>query len=69
MLADIRRCSNECHQCTRERTQLRNKAAPMKLFPASTPLEYIAIDILGPLTESTQGHKHIFVITDCFSKL
>lgn len=53
MLADIRRCSNDCHQCERERTQLRKHAAPLKLLPAHAPLEQVAIDILGPLTEST----------------
>lgn len=41
----------------------------MRLFPASSPLEYVAIDILGPLTQSTQGHKFILVMTDRFSKL
>lgn len=51
MLADIRRCTNECNQCARERTTLRKHAAPMRLFPASSPLEYVAIDILGPFTD------------------
>eukprot|EP00171_Calliarthron_tuberculosum_P021926 IDg21926t1 len=69
MLADIRRGSNDCHQCARERTKLRNHAAPMQLFPASSPLEFVAIDILGPLTESTKGHKFILVMTDRFSKM
>eukprot|EP00171_Calliarthron_tuberculosum_P008354 IDg8354t1 len=69
MLADIRRCANECHQCARERTKLRNHAAPMQLFPASSPLEFVAIDILGPLTVSTKGHKFILVMTDRFSKM
>eukprot|EP00171_Calliarthron_tuberculosum_P005606 IDg5606t1 len=41
----------------------------MKLFPASSPLEFVAIDIFGPLTESTQEPKFILVITDCFSNI
>lgn len=69
MLADTRRFSSECHYCARERTQLRNYAAPMKLFAASYPLEYVAIDILGPLTESVNAPKYILVMTDRFSKI
>lgn len=69
MLADIRQTSNECHQCARERMQLRRNAEPMKLFPARNPLEYVEIDIRGPLTESTQGHKYILVMTDRFPKM
>lgn len=60
---------NECHQCAKEGIALRKHSAPMRLFPGSSPLEYVAIDILGPLTESTQGHRFILGMTDRFSKL
>ena len=41
----------------------------MTLFRASTPLDYIAIDLLVPLIKSENGCTDILVITDCFSKL
>ena len=41
----------------------------MKLFPATKPLEFVAIDILGPLTRSRNGYRLLVVITDRFSKL
>ena len=41
----------------------------MRLFPATTPLESVAIDILGPLPKSTDGHLFILFIFDRFTKL
>jgi len=40
----------------------------LKLFPAKAPLEYVAVDILGPLPRSTSGQRFILVMTDRFSK-
>lgn len=31
-------------------------------------MEKIALDILGPLPESTKGNKYILVMIDCFTK-
>lgn len=31
-------------------------------------MERIALDILGPLPESTRGNKYILVLIDCFNK-
>ena len=70
MAADIAKVSKECHACANERVKLRQHASPMKLFPASAPLEFVAIDILGPLNPASQdGNKFVLVITDRFSKL
>ena len=70
MAADIREVSKQCHACCAERVKLRQHAAPMKLFPASGPLEFVAIDILGPLKPAAQdGSKFVLVMTDRFSKL
>ena len=41
----------------------------MKLFPANKPLEYIEMDLLGPLPPTENGSTKILVITDRFSKL
>ena len=41
----------------------------MKLFPATKPLEFVAIDILGPLVRSRNGFRYLLVITDRFTKL
>jgi Integrase zinc binding domain len=41
----------------------------LKLFPASGPLEYVSMDILGPLPKTDHGNRFLLVITDRFSKL
>lgn len=68
MMADIRRCCQECHSCVQERLALRKHASALKLFPASRPLESVAIDILGPLVKSARGHRFLLVIACRFSK-
>ena len=41
----------------------------MKLFPATKPLEFVAMDILGPLPRTRHGMRFILVVTDRFTKL
>ena len=41
----------------------------MRLFLATEPLEYVAMDILGPLPRTKHGMRFILVITDRFTKL
>jgi len=41
----------------------------MKLFPPRGPLEMVAIDILGPLPQSSRGFRFILVMADRFTKL
>ena len=69
MFHDIQQASINCHECAMERVKLRAHKSPMKLFPATEPLEFVAIDLLGPLLRSSTGHRFILVITDRFSKL
>lgn len=42
---NIVRC---CSECAKERVRTRRRKAPLKLCPASAPLQDIAMDILGP---------------------
>jgi len=41
----------------------------MKLFPALEPFSGLEMDLLGLLTTSRGGHKHVLVICDRFTKL
>ena len=41
----------------------------MKLFPATAPLDSVAIDILGPLPKSSRGFIFMLLISDRFTKL
>ncbi len=69
MIVDIRKVSQHCHACTNERLRILSHQAPLQLFRPKRNLESIVIDILGPLTRSTSGHKFILVITDRFSSM
>ncbi|KAL5510338.1 hypothetical protein EMCRGX_G005867 [Ephydatia muelleri] len=45
----------------------RNKA-PLEVSHASRPLERIAMDIMGPLPETSRGNRYICVVGDYFTK-
>ena len=69
MAADVLATVRSCPPCAKNRLRLIRKSNPMKLFPATTPLECVAMDLLGPLPASKAGNKYILVITDRFTKL
>ena len=39
------------------------------MFPATRPLEDVAIDILGPLPRTSGGKEYVLLVTDRFTKL
>jgi len=47
----------------------RRHTSTLKLFPALEPFSGLEMDLLGPLTASRGGHKHVLVICDRFTKL
>ena len=69
MALDAYHTVRQCSSCTRERITLREHATYLSLFPAQAPLEYVAIDILGPLPKTTDGHRYLLCITDRYSKM
>ena len=69
MAADIALTVRECEHCAKNRIRLLKQANKMRLFPATTPLECCAIDILGPLPKSPDGYRFLLVVTDRFTKL
>ena len=58
-----------CVSCARNRVRLRRSAKKLHLFPAAGPLEFVSIDILGPLLRTGRGNRFLLVISDRFSKL
>ena len=69
MAADVATTVRECSACAKNRLRLIRNTSPMLLFPATNPLESVAIDILGPLPKSKRGFRFILVIADRFTKL
>jgi Integrase zinc binding domain len=69
MVADVYDYVKVCHECTKENSTLRKRPKEITLFPAEQPLDFVAINILGPLTKTIKGHQYILVIADRFYKL
>ena len=69
MSVDIHHVVEDCDTCARNRGKEKRNEYPMKLFPATRPLEHVAMDILGPLPRTKHGKRFILVVTDRFTKL
>lgn len=59
---------DDCTSCARNR-HIAKTQRKLRLFSATEPLEFVAIDILGPLPKTANGNQYIIVMTDRFSKL
>jgi transposase InsO family protein len=42
---------------------------PLTVFPPDRPLEFIAVDVLGPLPKTSRGNQYVLCICDRFSKM
>jgi hypothetical protein len=57
MVSDVYQVAAKCKQCLQERLALRRPPGNMTLFPAQKPLDYVAINILGPLPKTKKGNQ------------
>jgi transposase InsO family protein len=69
MYRDIEDAVRSCEQCARNNVHEMTRVSHMQLFPAHEPLEFVAIDIFGPLPKTAHGNRFLLVISDRFSKL
>ena len=69
MAADVMSTVRSCPNCAKNRIRLIKNSNSMKLFPATAPLESMAMDLLGPLQKSKAGNRFILVMMDRFTKL
>ncbi|CDF39905.1 unnamed protein product [Chondrus crispus] len=58
-----------CASCAAPRGTLVRHQKDLKLFPAAGPLDFVAMDLLGPLPKTAHGNRHVLVMTDRFTKL
>ena len=69
MYAHTKNYVASCLNCLQTRGHRNKQKAPIQKFDkTSYPLERIAADIVGPVTESTVGNKYILVISDYFTR-
>ena len=62
--ADVRNFCRACTSCATRKTPAPRRRAPLGTIRAGYPMQIIAVDILGPLPESTNGNSYILVVGD-----
>ena len=69
MRAEIEEYVKRCPKCQLNKAPRPRSKAPMEITStAKQPFERCALDIVGPLTESTSGNKYILTFQDDLSK-
>jgi Integrase zinc binding domain len=64
MAPDVSETIRQCLICAKNRVNERKRNSSLKLFPASSPLEYVSMNILGPLPKTEHGNRFLLVFTD-----
>lgn len=64
MAHDVYTFVNQPASCINIRGRLRKHSEHLELFHAASWLEFVAIDLLGPLPKIGKGYKYVLVITD-----
>jgi transposase InsO family protein len=65
-LSMVRRCPS-CAALRLKRGPKRTY--PLTIFPPDRPLEFVALDVLGPLPKTSRGNQYVLCICDRFSKM
>ena len=65
---DVAAWCSGCLSCASRKPPPAKLRAPLQLEPAVRPLQRVAMDIMGPLPETSRGNKYILVIADYFTK-
>lgn len=61
--------ARSCTEWARGRVKLRKSSTRMKLFPATVPLTFVTIDILGYIICTKRGNRFLLVVTDHLNKI
>ena len=65
---DVKLRCQRCQEYLKRKSPPRKRKAPMQTLTAGSPMQIVALDILGPLPKSTNGNQYILVIADYFTK-
>ena len=68
MAKDVKTYIQSCDTCQHIKRQYHASRTPLQPIPTSERFQRIHMDFLGPLPATTQGHKHILLIVDAFTK-
>ena len=65
---DVEKYISKCESCQRNKLSRRNKAPLIITDTPTKPFEKCALDIVGPLTETTNGNKYLLTFQDNLTK-
>ena len=68
MGGDVAKWCTECVPCARKKPGPGRRREPMQHVNTGSPLQRIAIDIVGPLPRTENGNEYIMVVTNYFTK-
>ena len=68
MQGDVAQWIRTCSACTTRKSPPQRSRAPLQTVASGFPMQVVAVDILGPLPESTAGNSYILVAGDYFTK-
>ena len=66
--ADVRSWVRKCCACARRKPPPKKRRSKVRQYRVGAPIERVAIDVLGPLTETEGGNRYVLVIGDYFTK-
>ena len=67
LFKDVNEWVAACPQCSKVKTNKPKSHGLLKPIVTSKPFEMLAVDIMGPLTESEEGYKYILNCIDMFT--
>ena len=65
---DVQQWCNTCGVCAMRKSPTPRTKAKLCSISVGSPLELVAMDILGPLPETTAGNSYILVVGDYFTR-
>lgn len=65
---DARRYCQSCDKCAARKPEQKYPRGNLRQYMVGEPMERMAVDVLGPLPQTTRGNRYIVVIADYFSK-
>ncbi|KAG8199259.1 hypothetical protein JTE90_003684 [Oedothorax gibbosus] len=66
--SDVDKWCRTCSTCTARKGPNTRTRGRLQRYNVGAPFERIAIDVLGPLPQTTNGNKYILVVMDYFTK-
>jgi len=65
---DVKLWCQSCEDCARRKMTTPKYRAPLKNVQVGSPMQVVAVDILGPLPKSSNGNQYILVAGDYFTR-